>query len=519
MSLLSDCRNAFLKKPTRSIAQRLLLYIILFSSLATLIATSIQLYLDYRRDLDVIHSRLQDIETSYLSSLGASLWNLDTRQLELQIEGIMHLPDIQRVEVRELGDTDLDPLHLLRGKPGRRTITRELTIFHVLPEGNREVGVLLVEASLESVYQRLWDKAIVIFLSQGIKTFLVSLFILYIFYYLVTRHIIDLSQFLRKLDTEKLEEKLRLNRKAHPKTDELDDLVIAFNKMTDNLVQSYDRLRLSNRALEIDIRARIAAEAEVVRLNNLLEQRVRQRTAELEAANSELGAFSYSVSHDLRAPLRRIEGFRRMLKEEYGDRIDAKGQHYLSRMEAGTREMAEMIDSFLRLSRATQGELDVKQEDLSLMAADIAQQLREREPDRQIHFSIQSGIYANVDRRIFEVLLRNLLDNACKYSRNTAEAKIEFGRLLNQDEWVYYVADNGAGFDMTYADRLFTPFTRLHRAEQFEGTGIGLTTVQRIVARHGGHIWAEATPNEGAKFYFTLWSRNSVNGDGNHPAG
>jgi len=519
MSFLSDLKNAFMIKPTSSIARRLLLYIITFSSLVTLIATSIQLYLDYRRDVSIIHYRLQDIESSYLSSLGASLWNLDTRQLELQVDGIMHLPDIQRVEVRELSDAELSPLQVIRGEHARRTLHRELPVYHTLPEGNRQVGVLLVEASLESVYQHLWEKAIVIFFTQGIKTFLVSLFILYIFYYLVTRHIIDLSQFLKKLDTEELSKKLQLNRKPRTKRDELDDLVIAFNLMTDNLVQSYDRLRQANQALEIDIKARIAAEAEVVRLNSLLEQRVIQRTAELEAANKELGAFSYSVSHDLRAPLRRIEGFRRMLIEEYGGLIDTKGHHYLSRMEVGTREMAEMIDSFLRLSRATQGELDVKDENLSLMAVEIIQQLRERDPERQIECVIQDDVTGDVDRRLFDVMLRNLLDNAWKYSRKNPQARIEFGRLLNQGEWVYYVKDNGVGFDMIYASRLFTPFTRLHQVDQFEGMGIGLTTVQRIVVRHGGRIWAEAKPNQGATFYFTLWSRNSINGDGNHSAG
>lgn len=510
-------RDIFYAVKNYGIARRLLLYIIIFSSGVTLLATSWQLYTDYQRDLDVINSRLNEIEGGYIGSISASLWNLDIKQLELQLDGIKHLPDIKAVEIQEHSEEFSKPLHLLRGeKDTRNIIVRDYPIIHNVSGEVREIGTLTIQVSLTEVYQRLWDKAIVILLSQGIKTFLVSLFTLYIFYYLVTHHLTTIARFLRNFNVEKEPQKLYLHRKSNAREDELDLVVKAFNNLSQDLHQAYENLRDTNKRLEEDNIARRKAEEEVNRLNAVLEQRVRQRTAELEAANKELGAFCYSVSHDLRAPLRRIEGFRRILSEEYRDDLGEKGRHYLSRIEAGTREMAEMIDSFLRLSRATQGEMDVQRVNISEQVTDVINRIQERESNRQITLKIEPDIFADVDKRFFEVLLTNLLDNAWKYSRHQENAKIVFGVTLLNEETVYYISDNGVGFDMAYADRLFSPFNRLHKAEEFDGVGIGLATVQRIVARHGGRIWTQSAPGEGATFYFTLWSRNKESGHGNN---
>src|SRR5690606_7966536 len=488
-------RDIFYAVKNYGIARRLLLYIIIFSSGVTLLATSWQLYTDYQRDLDVINSRLNEIEGGYIGSISASLWNLDIKQLELQLDGIKHLPDIKAVEIQEHSEEFSKPLHLLRGeKDTRNIIVRDYPIIHNVSGEVREIGTLTIQVSLTEVYQRLWDKAIVILLSQGIKTFLVSLFTLYIFYYLVTHHLTTIARFLRNFDVEKEPQKLYLHRKSNAREDELDLVVKAFNNLSQDLHQAYENLRDTNKRLEEDNIARRKAEEEVNRLNAVLEQRVRQRTAELEAANKELGAFCYSVSHDLRAPLRRIEGFRRILSEEYRDDLGEKGRHYLSRIEAGTREMAEMIDSFLRLSRATQGEMDVQRVNSSEQVTDVINRIQERESNRQITLKIEPDIFADVDKRFFEVLLTNLLDNAWKYSRHQENAKIVFGVTLLNEETVYYISDNGVGFDMAYADRLFSPFNRLHKAEEFDGVGIGLATVQRIVARHGGRIWTQSAP-------------------------
>jgi light-regulated signal transduction histidine kinase (bacteriophytochrome) len=232
-----------------------------------------------------------------------------------------------------------------------------------------------------------------------------------------------------------------------------------------------------------------------------------------------LASFCYSVSHDLRAPLRRIEGFRRILVEDYGQNLNGEGIHYLSRIEAGTKEMADMIDSFLRLSRATQGELKVERTDLSQLVQNVFNHQQERDPDRRAKLEVAPNITADVDRRIFEVLITNLLDNAWKYSRQRDEARIRFAHDRSAGYSVYSISDNGAGFDMKHADRLFTPFSRLHKAEDFDGIGIGLATVQRIIARHGGRIWAKSAPGAGATFYFTLWERNTEREQGHYSVG
>lgn len=304
------------------IGRRLLMQIILFSSLVTLVATGVQLYTDYQRDIGMIKGRLGDIQSSHLSAISASLWNLDINQLNIQIEGIRHLPDVDAVAIYELSDNVINPLMIELGEfRETNAIVREYTIFKPGDENREVIGVLKVQASLTDVYGRLLDKAVVILLSQGVKTFLVSLFILFIFYRLVTVHLRDIAEHLSRYKIAEPAPRLVLDRKKPVKKDELDQVVEAFNRLTDNLVNAYDNLQSINIALAEDVAARKRAEAEVKRLNQELEERVVRRTAELEAANKELGSFCFSVSHDLRAPLRRIEGFRKILEERLGPEL------------------------------------------------------------------------------------------------------------------------------------------------------------------------------------------------------
>lgn len=262
-----------------------------------------------------------------------------------------------------------------------------------------------------------------------------------------------------------------------------------------------------------DISALRAAEAELHRLNAELESRVRQRTAQLSAINEEVEAFTYAVSHDLRAPLRAIDGFSQALLEDYGDRLDAVGQDYLRRVRGAVERMTRLIDDLLKLSRLTRGELRTEPVDLSAMARAIAEELHAAHPERQVTFSIADGLVAPADPTLIRSVLENLLGNAWKFSRNVSHARIEFGRAMADSEVAYFVRDNGAGFDMAYADRLFGPFQRLHSTEEFEGHGIGLATVKRIVHRHGGRVWAEGRVGAGATFWFTLGERG---GTGSH---
>ncbi len=233
--------------------------------------------------------------------------------------------------------------------------------------------------------------------------------------------------------------------------------------------------------------------------------RVRREWAiELEQANKELEAFSYSVSHDLRAPLRSIDGFSKALLDEYGEKLDERACHYLDRIRAGTQRMSALINDLLNLSRMTRTPLRKESISLTELARGVVAELHTREPSRNVAIEIADGLSARGDKRLITIALVNLLGNAWKYTAKRPETQIAFGRENKGNEAVFYVRDNGAGFDMAYAGKLFAPFQRLHLDSEFEGTGIGLATVQRIISRHGGRIWTEAAVDEGATFFFTL---------------
>jgi PAS domain S-box-containing protein len=235
-----------------------------------------------------------------------------------------------------------------------------------------------------------------------------------------------------------------------------------------------------------------------------LEDNLRQRTLELENSVAELEAFSYSVSHDLRAPLRSIDGFSQILLEDYRDKVDAEGQDSLRRIRVASQNMGQLIDALLQLSRVMRAELSREPVDLSILALSTAAVVQKSEASRRVSFHVASGLQALGDRRLLAVLLQNLLQNAWKFTARTPDPLIEFGSTQKEGKTAYYVRDNGIGFDMTYVNKLFTPFQRLHAKEQFEGTGIGLATVQRIIKRHGGRVWAEGAVGKGATFYFSL---------------
>ena len=234
------------------------------------------------------------------------------------------------------------------------------------------------------------------------------------------------------------------------------------------------------------------------------EQRVAERTAQLKAANQELEAFAYSVSHDLRAPLRSIDGFSQALLQDYAGCLDDQGQHYLQRIRAATLQMSQLIDDLLKLSRVTRSEMRREPVDLSALAQAIAAELQAAQPERQIEWSIAPGLVVNADANLMRILLNNLMGNAWKFTARHPTARIELGIIRQDGEPVYFVRDDGAGFDMAYVDKLFGAFQRLHSVNEFEGTGIGLATVQRIAHRHGGRVWAEGAVEQGAAIYFTL---------------
>jgi signal transduction histidine kinase len=228
---------------------------------------------------------------------------------------------------------------------------------------------------------------------------------------------------------------------------------------------------------------------------------------ELETINKEIESFSYSVSHDLRAPLRAIDGFSQALIEDFADKLDDRGQDYLRRVRHGAQRMALLIDDMLNLSRVTRAEFRREEVDLTALAREVAAELRRAYPDREVELSVGEELRVLGDARLLRIAIENLLGNAWKFTRERSPARIELGGLPHPDgPPAYFVRDNGVGFDMEYSDNLFGAFQRLHNVREFPGTGIGLATVQRVVRKHGGKVWAEGEVDKGATFYFTLSS-------------
>ena len=249
-----------------------------------------------------------------------------------------------------------------------------------------------------------------------------------------------------------------------------------------------------------DITERKQAEKEIEKLNEGL----KLQAQELAATNKELEAFSYSVSHDLRAPLRTIDGFSRALLEDYSNKLDESGKDYLRRVRAGTQQMRQLIDNLLNLSLAIRAQITREEINLSELVQKIATDLEKSQPERKVQFAIQENVFARGDPQLLQNVLENLLNNSWKFTEKHLQARIEFGATQKVEQTAYFVRDDGAGFDMTYVNKLFIPFQRLHSADEFSGDGIGLAIAKRIINRHGGRIWAEGEVEKGATFYFTL---------------
>lgn len=297
---------------------------------------------------------------------------------------------------------------------------------------------------------------------------------------------------------------------AH-KTSILPDVVLASGLFTSVLLvlvlmfaqrsaQQAIKLKVVNRSLSEEVMARVQAQGDL----KMRAEDLERINVELTVANEELEAFAYSVSHDLRTPLRGIAGFAQALEEDCGADLDMQGKHYICRIKAGAERMGHLIDDLLQLSQVTRREMVPESVDLNQLARDVFASLKRKEPNRRVEVTIEDGLSVLGDVGLLWVVLENLLGNAWKFTAEKQDARIEFGQVHNGVKKAFFVRDNGAGFDMAFADKLFQAFQRLHRPEEFPGSGIGLATVQRVVQRHGGKVWAEGEIGVGATFYFQL---------------
>ncbi len=288
-------------------------------------------------------------------------------------------------------------------------------------------------------------------------------------------------------------------------SDELGDLAQSFNSMI-------EAIRMRTKDLE-------EALEELYQLNVALEDKVQKRTDQLEGANRELESFNYSASHDLRAPLTRLAGFCDALREEYAEKLDAQGIHYIDRISATGEQMSRVLAALLTLYQVQQREMTPRSLDLSELVSAVAASLRQREPERDVSFIIQESVMIYGDMKLIWLALENLLGNAWKFTKGRSDARIEFGKMEKNGDTVCYIRDNGAGFDMAYYEKLFQPFQRLHNNDEFQGTGVGLAIVQRIISRHGGRIWLESSEGVGTTCYLTLPKGPEEHGAGLKGAG
>lgn len=481
-----------IKSPARSLSTKLTLMSVLVSGVALLLAcTGFFIYDQVTFRQSLVHTLSAQAQIIGSNSVSAVLFN-DAQSATNTLAALKNSPNIDLagiltadrvpfakysrdgeqafVNLRTLSDTQIEGYWF-----GRIHV---ILLRKIIWQG-KLVGYVYIRADLIEIDQRLRRYGLI-----SLAVLLVSLTFALLFSSAfsrtIARPIVGLAQTARRVT---LNRDYSVTVAPTRQGDELDGLIDSFNEMLK----------------EIQLR-----ENELQKAHRELEQRVAERTRDLVAANRELEAFSYSVSHDLRGPLDVVNGFTYMLLKNYAGQLDANAKESLQSIRAAAKRMSELIDDLLNLSRLSTSTMHREEIDLSAMAQAIMEELRRDAPGRQVEFVAPPNIQANADTRLMRILMDNLLRNAWKYTSHHDHARIEFGSEVKNGRTVYFVKDDGSGFDQRAADRLFQPFQRLHSAAEFSGNGIGLATVRRIIQRHGGEVWAEGVVEQGATFYFTV---------------
>ncbi len=490
------------------VRRKLLAVVLLTTLTALLVAIAVMVGFDLRNYRQSLISDMTTQADLLGRTTAPALTFDDPRVAQENLELLRYRPQIRAAAIynargkmfASYSNKDSGEFPKLPEADGTRVEGNELVLFKRVV-GNREIlGTVYLRADYE-LYDRL-----VGYLGIAAVVAAIAMLVAYVLsrqlQHIVTSPLLAIAEVAREV-TEKRAFSLRAPKLSK---DEIGMLAESFNTMLAEIERATRDLQASNEVLGREIAEHNRAEQEILRLNTELEQRVKERTAQLEFTNGELEAFCYSVSHDLRAPLRAIDGFSQALLEDFPKDVPEEAQRYLSRIRSSTQRMGQLIEDLLNLSRVSRGGLERRDADISDLARQVVTELQTREPQRKVDISIWDGMRANADSRLLRAALENLIGNAWKFSSKTDQPRIEIGSLSDDGRAVFYVRDNGAGFDMAYANKLFGAFQRLHSGNEYQGTGIGLATVQRIVHRHGGRIWADAKPGKGAAFYFTLES-------------
>ncbi|MDP1610580.1 MAG: ATP-binding protein [Sulfuritalea sp.] len=477
-----DAKTLLFGKENR-IGRRLIVLVIAFSSLITLCVSVVQLALEYRGLRGAMDRQLDSIAI-YVPTIAGSVWDFDEKQIQRALDALALLPDVVAVRVTAANSAS----QWTAGKSASpNTVTRSFSLRHEHRGADTEIGKLELVASLDGIYAQVKTSAISILVSNALKTFLVVIFMVVLIRRLITIRLERMAHKVRVLIPGMLPLRQLVESEPQPippVLDELDAVDWALDRTTDDLHIAVSALQDSNARLD---------------------QTVRERTQELEAAIAELKSFSYAISHDMKAPLRAMSGYCQILHEDFAEQLGPEGEQVASRIVAATERMDLLINDTLGLYSVSASTFKQESVDLTGIARAVAGQFAQLDPGRSIEWHIDEGMRTDGDAGLLRTALENLIGNAWKYSGKRDVAQISIGMQTQNDGGVvYYVRDNGAGFDMAYADTLFMPFKRLHHAADFPGSGVGLATVRKIISRHNGRVWAEAAVGLGASFYFTL---------------